>query len=116
LSRINEGKPCSLYAALFGKLLSRCQSAAPNHNFRFNNPLYWLDGSTIDLCLSVFPWADFRKTKGTVKLQVDLNHKGCLPEFVTITEGKGDDVIIGRTLSFPKGSIVAIDKAYNDYS
>ena len=116
LSRINEGKPCSLYEALFEKLLSRCQSSAPNHNFRFKNPLYSLDASTIDLCLSVFPWADFRTTKGAVKLHVGLNHKGYLPEFVTITEGKDHDVTVGRTLAFPKGSIVAIDKAYNDYA
>ena len=116
LSRINEGKPCSLYEALFGKLLSRCQSAAPNHNFRFKNPLYSLDASTIDLCLSVFPWANFRTTKGAVKLHVGLNHKGYLPEFVTITDGRDHDVTVGRTLTFPKGSIVAVDKAYNDYA
>jgi len=116
LSRINEGKPYALYEALFGKLLSRCQSVAPGHNFRFNNPLYSLDASTIDLCLSVFPWANFRTTKGAVKLHVGLNHRGYLPEFVTITEGKDHDVTVGRTLRFPKGSLVAIDKAYNDYT
>jgi len=115
LSRINEGKPYALYEALFGKLLSRCQRVAPGHNFRFKNPLYSLDASTIDLCLSIFPWASFRTTKGAVKLHVGLNHKGYLPEFVTITEGKDHDVTVGRTLVFPKGSIVAIDKAYNDY-
>ena len=60
LSRINEDKPYTLYEALFGKLLARCQGMAPGHNFRFKNPLYSLDASTIDLCLSVFPWADFR--------------------------------------------------------
>lgn len=116
LSRINEDKPYCLYEALFGKLLSRCQGIAPNHNFRFKNPLYSLDASTIDLCLSVFPWADFRSTKGAVKLHVGLSHEGYLPEFVTITEGKGHDVTVGRTLEFPKGSIVAIDKGYNDYA
>ena len=116
LSRINEGKPYALYEALFGKLLSRCQAVAPRHNFRFNNPLYSLDASTIDLCLSVFPWADFRTTKGAIKLHVGLNHEGYLPEFVTITEGKDHDVTVGRTLAFPKGSIVVIDKAYNDYA
>jgi IS4 transposase len=68
------------------------------------------------LCLSVFPWADFRTTKGAVKLHVGLNHDGYLPEFVTITEGKRHDVTVGRTLAFPKGSIVAIDKGYNDYN
>ena len=116
LSRINEGKPYALYEALFGKLLHRCQKTAPGHDFRFNNPLYSLDASTIDLCLSVFPWADFRTTKGAVKLHVGLNHAGYLPEFVTVTEGDRHDVTIGRILKFPKGSIVAIDKGYNDYT
>lgn len=116
LSRINESKPYTLYEALFGKLLSRCQGRTPGHEFRFSNPLYSLDASTIDLCLSVFPWADFRTTKGAIKLHVGLNHDGYLPEFVTITEGKTYDVIIGRTVQFPKGSIVAIDRGYNDYA
>jgi len=115
LSRINEGKPYALYEALFGKLLHRCQQMAPDHNFRFKNPLYSLDASTIDLCLSIFPWADFRTTKGAIKLHVGLNHAGYLPEFVTVTEGKDHDVTVGRTLNFPKGSIVAVDKGYNDY-
>ena len=115
LSRINEGKPHTLYEALFGKLLCRCQGLTPGHNFRFKNPLYSLDASTIDLCLSVFPWADFRSTKGAVKLHVGLNHDGYLPEFVTITEGKDHDVTVGRLLQFPKGSIIAMDKGYNDY-
>ncbi|VAW81483.1 Transposase, GSU2180 family [hydrothermal vent metagenome] len=115
LSRINEGKPFALYEALFGKLLQRCQAIAPQHSFRFKNPLYSLDASTIDLCLSLFPWANFRQTKGAIKLHVGLNHAGYLPDFVTITDGKDHDVTVGRTLSFPKGSIVAIDKGYTDY-
>jgi putative transposase len=115
LSRINEGKPYALYEALFGKLLSRCQGKAPGHDFRFKNPLYSLDATTIDLCLSVFPWADFRTTKGAIKLHVGLNHAGYLPEFVTVTDGKTHDVTVGRALRIPRGSIVAIDRGYNDY-
>ena len=115
LSRINEDKPYRLYEALFAKLLTRCQGMTPGHSFRFKNPLYSLDASTIDLCLSVFPWADFRTTKGAIKLHVGLNHDGYLPEFVTVTEGKTHDVVVGRTLQFPKGSIVAVDRGYNDY-
>ena len=116
LSRINEAKPYTLYEALFGKLLGRCQGVVPGHTFRFKNPLYSLDASTIDLCLSVFPWAEFRTTKGAIKLHVGLNHAGYLPEFVTVTEGKNHDVTVGRTLTFPKGSIVVVDKGYNDYT
>jgi hypothetical protein len=51
-----------------------------------------------------------------VKLHVGLNHRGYLPEFVTITDGKKSDITVGRTLKFFKGSIVAIDKGYNDYA
>ncbi len=116
LSRINENKPSALYEALFEKLLKRCQGVVPGHQFRFKNPLYSLDASTIDLCLSVFPWAKFRTTKGAVKLHVGLNHAGYLPEFVTLTEGRKHDVTVGRILKFPKGSIVVMDKAYNDYT
>ena len=115
LSRINEDKPYALYEALAGKLLNRCQGMAPGHKFRFKNPLYSLDASTIDLCLSVFPWASFRSTKGAIKLHVGLNHDGYLPEFVTITEGKTSDVEMCRTLAFPSGSIVVVDRGYNDY-
>ena len=116
LSRINEDKPYTLYESLAGKLLGRCQGMTPGHNFRFKNPLYSLDASTIDLCLSVFPWAKFRTTKSAIKLHVGLNHNGYLPEFVTITDGKTSDVEMGRALQFPQGSIVAIDRGYNDYS
>ena len=115
LSRMNEDKPHELYEALFGRLLSRCQGLAPKHDFRFKNSLYSLDASVIDLCLSVFPWADFRTTKGAIKLHVGLNHAGYLPEFVAITEGSRHEVNIGKLLNFPKGSIVAMDKGYNDY-
>lgn len=115
LSRINENKPHTLYEALFGKLLDRCQRLTPGHSFRFKNKLYSLDASTIDLCLCVFPWADFRSTKGAIKLHIGLNHSGYLPEFVTITEGKTSDIEIGRMLSFPAGSIIALDRGYTDY-
>ena len=116
LSRINEDKPYTLYEALFAKLLNRCHVLTPGHAFRFKNPLYSLDASTIDLCLSVFPWANFRSTKGAIKLHVGLNHEGYLPEFISITDGKTSDIEIGRTLEFPKGSIVAIDRGYTDYA
>lgn len=115
LSRINEDKPYSLYEALFGQLLKRCQGHVPGHQFTFKNALYSLDASTIDLCLNMFPWAKFKSTKGAVKLHVGLNHQGYLPEFVTITEGNVADITIGRTLNFPKGSIVVVDRGYNDH-
>ena len=115
LARINEDKPHELYKALFSALLKRCQSTAPSHGFRFKNELYSMDATTIDLCLSVFPWASFRKAKGGIKLHVAMNHKGNLPEFVAMTEARVHEVAQGRCVDFPKGSIVAVDRGYTDY-
>ena len=116
LSRVNASQPYQLYEALFAKLLARCQSRAPKHNFRFKNKLYSLDASTIDLCLKVFPWAKFRATKGAVKLHVGLDHEGLLPAFVAMTDGKTDDLSAARALRLPKGSIVVMDRGYTDYA
>ena len=117
LARINEKQPCALYEALFAKLLSRCQGLAPRHGFRFKNKLYSLDASTIDLCLSTFPWAkSCAATKGAVKIHVGLDHDGLLPTFVTLTEGRSQDINIGRALKLPKESIVVIDRGYTDYA
>lgn len=116
LARVNEQQPHTLYEALFNKLLSRCQGLAPKHGFRFKNKLYSLDASTIDLCLSVFPWAKFRTTKGAVKLHVGLDHGGYLPSFMTVTDGKVHDVTVGRTLQLPGQSIVVFDRGYTDYA
>ena len=115
LSRINEDKPHELYQELFTVLLKRCQTIAPGHGFRFKNELYSMDATTIDLCLSLFPWASFRKAKGGIKLHVAMNHKGNLPEFVTVTPASVHEVNQGRCVNFPKGSIVAVDRGYTDY-
>ncbi|NKC15235.1 MAG: IS4 family transposase [Gammaproteobacteria bacterium] len=116
LARVNEQQPYQLYEGLFWKLLARCQSLAPRHGFRFKNKLYSLDASTIDLCLSLFPWAKFRKTKGAIKLHVGLDHDGFLPVFMTITEGKQQDITQGRSLELDAGSIVVFDRGYTDFT
>ena len=96
-------------------MLNRCQSQAPRHGFKFNNELYGLDSTTIDLFLPLFPWARFRETKSAIKLHIGMNQKGSLSEFVTLTDGKQHDVTVGEEYGFPKGSIIAIDRGYNDY-
>lgn len=115
LARVNAEQPHTLYEALFGRLLSACQQRAPRHGFRFKNKLYAVDASTIDLCLAVFPWASFRRTKAAVKLHVGLDLAGHLPSFVSVTEGKTGDVKVARTWTFPKGSVVVADRAYVDF-
>lgn len=116
LARVNEQQPYELYEGLFYKMLGRCQGVAPRHGFRFKNKLYSLDASTIDLCLSVFPWAKFRTAKGAVKLHVGIDHGGYLPTFLTITDGKVHDVTAGRLLTLPRHSIVVFDRGYTDYA
>ena len=96
LARVNETQPHGLYEELFGRLLARCRTAAPGHGFRFRNPLYSLDATTIDLCLSVFPWAKFRRAKGAVKLHLGLDHAGLLPAFARVTDGKAGDIEAAR--------------------
>ena len=115
LARVNAEQPYTLYEALFGRLLARCQQQAPRHGFRFRNPLYALDATTIDLCLSVFPWASFRRTKGAIKLHVGLDQSGHLPSFVRVTDGKTADVTAARNWTFPAGSVVVFDRAYLDF-
>lgn len=115
LARVNAEQPYTLYEALFARLLTRCQQQAPRHGFRFRNPLYALDATTIDLCLSVFPWAAFRRTKAAVKLHVGLDQAGHLPSFLEVTDGKTGDVTAARTWTFPAGSVVVFDRAYLDF-
>ena len=108
-------QPYTLYEALFG-LLSRCQQRAPGHGFRFRHKLYAVDASTIDLCLAVFPWASFRRTKAAIKLHVGLDQAGHLPSFVSVTDGKTGDVTVARTWTFEAGSVVVADRAYLDFA
>jgi Transposase DDE domain/Domain of unknown function (DUF4372) len=115
LAEANERRPAALYQALFFTLYARCQAVAPGHRFRFKSPLFSLDSTTISLCLSLFPWARFRRAKGAIKLHTLLDHAGHIPAFVVITEGKRSDLAVARGLQLPKGSIVAMDRGYIDY-
>jgi hypothetical protein len=115
LAEANERRPATLYHRLFATLYARCQGVAPGHGFRFKNPLFSADSTTISLCLNLFPWARFRTTKGAIKVHTLLDHAGHLPAFVVITEGKRSDIAIARGLKLPKGSIVAMDRGYIDY-
>lgn len=115
LARLNEQQPAELYQALFFQLLARCKGMPGQHAFRFKNPLYSLDASTIDLSLKLFPWASYRDDEASVKLSVGLNHGTLVPEFVALGDGQENDMVQGRCFDFPRGSIVAFDKGYVDY-
>jgi IS4 transposase len=102
---------------VFDQILVRCSglAASKGRRFRFKNPLYSMDASTIELCLKVFDWAHFRRAKGAVKLHLLLNHQGYLPCWAMITDGKTHEVNTARLLELPAGAIVAMDRGYNDY-
>jgi IS4 transposase len=74
-----------------------------------------LDSSVIELCLSMYDWAKFQRTKGAVKLHLLLDHDGYLPAFAVLTTGKVHDVRIAQTLKFQPGTIVVEDRGYVDY-
>jgi len=117
LSYANEHRPWELYQLVFLKLLERCQSQINfgKRKFHFKNKLVSMDASIIDLCLSMFDWAHFRRTKGAIKLHLLLDHNGYLPSFAVITEGKVSDIEIARQFQFDPYTIVVDDRGYTDY-
>jgi hypothetical protein len=118
LSYVNAHRPWEFYQNLFFTLRDLCHKEIPGKKkrFRFKNKLFSLDSTTIDLCLNLFPWADFRQTKGAVKLHTLLDHDGYLPEFAIITDGKTTDVKIAYHFVLPAGSIIAVDRGYCDFA
>ena len=117
LSYANKHRPWELYENVFYQLLEKCQLQTPGKTkFRFRNKLLSLDATVIDLCVTLFDWADFRQTKGAVKLHLLLDHDGYLPTFAQITEGNVHEVKIAQKLHFPTGSIVVVDRGLTDFS
>ena len=115
LSYANEHRSHELFKKLFEWMLSQCQPVAPKHQFRFKNPLYSIDATTIDLCLSLFEWATFRKTKGAVKLHVKLNHSGYLPSFAVVTTGKKHEQTVAAHIPLEKGDVVVFDRGFTNF-
>lgn len=115
LSYANAHRPWEVFERTFYGVLEACRKLTPKKKFRFRNKLLSLDASVIDLCVTLFDWAKFRQTKGAVKLHLLLDHEGYLPSFALITDGKTHEIKVARTLKLPVGSIVAIDRGYNDY-
>jgi len=118
LAYANQHRPWQLFESVFYALLGQAETLAnqQKRRFRFKNPLFSIDASTIDLCLSLYDWATFRRKKGAVKLHLMLNHQGCLPSWALITTGKVHDVTVAQTLEFEPGTIVAMDRGYVDYA
>ena len=120
LAYANEHRPWQLYQTVFEHTLGKCQQLVSQQGgrkkFRFKNKLLSLDGSIIDLSVSMFDWAKYRRTKGAIKLHLLLDHDGYLPSFAVVTEGKTSEIKVARTLRFDPGTILAIDRGYIDYA
>ncbi len=120
LSYANEHRPAALFEDLFFTALARFREpqglGTRQHKFRFKNKLLSLDSTTISLCLTMFPWAKFRRAKGGVKAHVLLDHDDYLPAYVLLTEAKRSDVKLADSFRLNPGSIVAMDRGYIDYA
>ena len=117
LAYANEHRPWELYQLIFLRLFEKCRSQVNTgkRKFRFKNKLVSMDSSVIDLCLTMFDWAHYRRTKGAVKLHLLLDHDGYLPSFAIITEGNVHEVKVARQFKFDPDTIVVDDRGYNDY-
>src|ERR1035437_5047971 len=117
LADANETRDWRIYADFALTLIATARSlyAADPMGVELDQSLYALDSTTIDLCLSVFPWAKFRKHKGAVKMHTLLDLRGNIPSFIRITDGKVHDVNILDDLRIEPGAFYVMDRGYIDF-
>ncbi len=118
LANANKVRNWKIYADFAQRLISIARRLYLDDafNLELENTAYALDASTIDLCLSVFPWAQFRKTKAAIKLHTLLDLRGNIPTFIHITDGKVHDVNILDILVTEPGSFYVMDRGYLDFA
>ena len=118
LANANQVRPWRIYADFAQHLIVTATDlyADTDLGFDLDNTIYALDSTTIDLCLSLFPWATFRRAKAAVKMHTLLNLKGSIPEFIHISEGSVHDVNILDDLPIHPSAIYLLDRAYLDYT
>ena len=117
LADTNEAHDWRIYADFAQVLIhiARPMYADESLGFDLDNTVYALDSTTIDLCLSVFPWARFRTKKAAIKIHTLLDLRGPIPTFIEISEGKRHDVNILDTIAPEPGSFYVMDRAYLDF-
>lgn len=118
LANANKIRDWRIYADFAQSLIQTARQLYIDEefNFQLENTAYALDSSTIDLCLSVFPWAHFRRTKAAIKLHTLLDLRGNIPTFIHITDGKLHDVNVLDILIPEAGSIYVMDRGYTDFT
>jgi hypothetical protein len=118
LADANEGRDWHIWADLAALLIRRARKLYCNDSFGIDldNTVYALDATTIDLCLSLFPWAPFRTAKAAIKLHTLLDLRGNIPAFIHISDGKTHEVNVLDLLSFEAGAFYVMDRGYLDFS
>jgi hypothetical protein len=118
LADANEGRDWHIWADLAALLIRRARKLYCNDSFGIDldNTVYALDATTIDLCLSLFPWAPFRSAKAAVKLHTLLDLRGNIPAFIHISDGKTHEVNVLDMLAFEPGAFYVMDRGYLDFS
>jgi len=118
LANANSVRPWQIFADFAQHLIAEATKlyADTDLGFDLDNTIYALDSTTIDLCLSLFPWATFRRTKSAIKMHTLLNLKGAIPEFVLISEGSVHDVNILDELLIAPAAIYLLDRGYLDFA
>lgn len=117
IAEANRDRPYRIYESLFYELLKVCKELSADKKFNFDNPLRALDSTTITLCLKLFPWAKFSRTKGAIKLHCLFDIRSQIPEFVVESGGHENDLAIAKNndLIFSPDSITVMDRAYMDF-
>jgi transposase len=117
LADANERRDWRIYADFAQRLIGHARRLYSDESLDVDltNTVYALDSTTIDLCLSVFPWADFRSTKAAVKMHTLLDLRGNIPSFIHVSNGKLHDVHALDMLPAEAGAIYVMDRAYVDF-
>ena len=117
LAKANENRDWRIYAEFAQVLITKARKLYANEDFgvRLKHTAYVFDSTTIDLCLSLFPWARFMKTKAAVKLHTLIDLRGAIPCFISITDGKIYDATVMDQLVLEPGAFYIMDRAYIDY-
>jgi hypothetical protein len=118
LAKANENRNWRIYADFAHILINKARKLYAGEDFgvQLNREAYALDSTTIDLCLSLFPWAKFRKYKAAVKVHTLMDLRGSIPTFIRITGGKVHDVNILDELVLEPGAIYIMDRGYLDFA
>lgn len=117
LAYANEHRPWQIYRTVFEDLVQVCHGEArtQHRKFRFQHPLLSLDSTVIPVCLKMFEWAKYTRTKGAVKVHTVLDNRSIMPLYAVVTDGKTADVKVARGLKFEPGTILVMDRGYEDH-